>query len=299
MNPDQAVLEIKQGNADYLGDGTPPAQNVELGATLGPDSPVSGPTSNSSSPNPILAISYLAMNTSRPNFDNELVRQAVNFAIDRQAILDQSGKYGGEVTDQILPTRRAGSRGRADLPAGRARPRPGSGADGSIGCGHPVRGRALHLRHLSLPRAVAGDPGEPEGDRHRGHHQRFDRNIQFQKEGVRDEPFDLADEGWFADYADPYDFINVLLDGTRIQATNNSNFSYFRRARVETQRMIDASRLSGDERYRTYGQLDIDISSGPAPWADVGDPDEQTCSRRRSAVSPSNRSMAWTSTSCT
>ena len=46
---------------------------------------------------------------------------------------------------------------------------------------------------------------------------RFDRNIQFQKEGLRDEPFDLADEGWFADYADPYDFINILLDGSNIQ----------------------------------------------------------------------------------
>ena len=35
------------------------------------------------------------MNTSRPHFDNEKVRQAVNFAIDRQTILDQSGKYAG------------------------------------------------------------------------------------------------------------------------------------------------------------------------------------------------------------
>jgi ABC-type oligopeptide transport system substrate-binding subunit len=55
---------------------------------------------------------------------------------------------------------------------------------------------------------------------------RFDRNIQLQKEGLRKEAFDLADEGWFADYADPYDVINILLDGSDIQDASNSNFAY-------------------------------------------------------------------------
>jgi ABC-type transport system substrate-binding protein len=103
VDPDQAVLEIKQGNADYLGDGPPPAQNAELGATVGPDSPVANTDKQMFHVNPILSTSYLAMNTSRPHFDNEKVRQAVNFAIDRQTILDQSGKYAGTPSDQILP----------------------------------------------------------------------------------------------------------------------------------------------------------------------------------------------------
>jgi len=97
------VLEIKQGNDDYLGDGPPPAQNAELGATVGPDSPVANTDKQMFHVNPILSTSYLAMNTSRPHFDNEKVRQAVNFAIDRQTILDQSGKYAGTPSDQILP----------------------------------------------------------------------------------------------------------------------------------------------------------------------------------------------------
>ena len=29
------------------------------------------------------------------------------------------------------------------------------------------------------------------------------------------EPFDVTVEGWGADYADPYNFLNVLLDGGR------------------------------------------------------------------------------------
>jgi len=31
--------------------------------------------------------------------------------------------------------------------------------------------------------------------------------------------------------------------------------------------MAEAAKLSGDERLTTYGKLDVDISSGPAPWA--------------------------------
>ena len=31
--------------------------------------------------------------------------------------------------------------------------------------------------------------------------------------------------------------------------------------------MAEAAKLSGDERSRAYGQLDVDLSTGPAPWA--------------------------------
>ena len=41
----------------------------------------------------------------------------------------------------------------------------------------------------------------------------FARAVQIDKEGTRGEPFDITSEGWIADYADPYDFINVLLVG--------------------------------------------------------------------------------------
>ena len=40
-------------------------------------------------------------------------------------------------------------------------------------------------------------------------------------------PFDITSIGWFADYPDPYDFINILLDGRTIAAKNNVNVSYF------------------------------------------------------------------------
>ena len=70
--------------------------------------------------------------------------------------------------------------------------------------------------------------------------------MQIEKEGTRGEPFDIADESWSADYADPYDFINVLLDGGNIQASNNNNFSYFNDPKFNKQ-MTQAALLSGVE----------------------------------------------------
>ena len=55
----------------------------------------------------------------------------------------------------------------------------------------------------------------------------FARAVQIDKEGTRGEPFDITSEGWIADYADPYDFINVLLSGDSLHASNNNNVAYF------------------------------------------------------------------------
>jgi len=53
---------------------------------------------------PQLSVSYLALNNDRPIFKGNLrLRRAINFAIDRRAILSQSGYVTGKRTDQILP----------------------------------------------------------------------------------------------------------------------------------------------------------------------------------------------------
>ena len=49
--------------------------------------------------------------------------------------------------------------------------------------------------------------------------------VLIDKTGTRGEPFDLMSIGWFADYPDPYDFINILLDGRTIAAKNRALIS--------------------------------------------------------------------------
>ena len=72
--------------------------------------------------------------------------------------------------------------------------------------------------------------------------------------------------GWNGEWLDPSWFINGLLDGRTITKKGNTNLSYFDVPRYN-RRMARASRLSGPSRYRTYGQLALDLAEHAAPLA--------------------------------
>ena len=74
------------------------------------------------------------------------------------------------------------------------------------------------------------------------------------------------DESWGADYADPYDFINVLLDGRNIQDQNNTNFAYFNDPSFNSQ-LDQAATKVGSDRASTYGDIATAMKTDQAPWA--------------------------------
>ncbi len=79
--------------------------------------------------------------------------------------------------------------------------------------------------------------------------------------------YDLIRLGWQADYADPRNFINVLLDGRQIPDEGSSNNSSFTHDPKFETLMDKADALSGDARYKAYGNLDIQMMKQVAPWA--------------------------------
>jgi ABC-type oligopeptide transport system substrate-binding subunit len=78
--------------------------------------------------------------------------------------------------------------------------------------------------------------------------------------------FDMFTIGWLADYPDPFDFINVLLNGDNIQESNNNNYAYLNNP-TYNKRMEAAAKLSGNARYAAYAKLDVDLTKNLAPWA--------------------------------
>ena len=82
----QAVAEIKAGQIDYSLDGAPPDQDRQLQARYGADSPAGRAGRQQYFIYPGWWHGYLALNTSRPLFADPRLRQAVNYAIDRQAL---------------------------------------------------------------------------------------------------------------------------------------------------------------------------------------------------------------------
>jgi len=214
---------------------------------------------------PQLTVSYLAMNNERPIFKgNAKLRRAVNFAIDRKAILNQSGYLAGKRTDQILPPGMAGFRD-ADIYPLRG---PNFNFAKKLASGSTRDGKIVYYTsNTSASAAVAQivqfDLKQIGLD---VEIKQFARAVQIQKEGTRGEPFDITSEGWIADYADPFDFINVLLSGDSLHDSNNNNVAYFNDP-AYNKKMIAAAKLSGASRYKTYGALDVDISKNAAPWA--------------------------------
>ena len=74
--------------------------------------------------------------------------------------------------------------------------------------------------------------------------------------------------GWFADYPDPYDFVNILLYGKTIAKSNNVNTAYFNDP-VFNRRMERAALTTGDARAATYAALDRDLTRA-APFVVYG-----------------------------
>src|SRR5689334_23725609 len=101
-------LRVQQGATDYAAQGIPPASYAEAAQKYGINK-------GQFWVQPLLNTSYLAFNTSRGVFKNNVaLRKAVNQAIDRRALLAQSGYLAGKRSDQILPPGMAGFRD-ADL----------------------------------------------------------------------------------------------------------------------------------------------------------------------------------------
>jgi peptide/nickel transport system substrate-binding protein len=212
---------------------------------------------------------YLGLNNESDLFrGNTKLRQAVNWAIDRPQMVRQHGYLAGGRTDQILPPGMPGFKNWSIYPLGGVNNASLTKAK-SLATSNALRGgkAVFYAFNTAFGPTVAqvvqfnlkqiGIDVEIK---------QFDRVVQHEKVGTRGEPFDIAHSGWGADYADPSNFINVLLDGSRIQATNNVNESYFNDPAFN-KRMAEAAALSGDARLNAYGALDRDITKNAAPLA--------------------------------
>jgi peptide/nickel transport system substrate-binding protein len=252
----QSLLQVKAGQVNYDLGGVPSAQN-------GPLSEEFGVNKKRYFVNPLVGTGYLALNTQRPTLSNLKARQAVNYAVDRPALLRTRGKFGGKRTDQILAPQLPGFKAANLYPITGANPAKAKqlwSQGGKINFLHTTSAAATayaQIAKFNLEQAGFDVTLKP---------QPF--GVAIKSMGTKGTDMDIFSIGWIADYFDPFDFINVLLDGTTIQDANNSNYAYFNQAKYNNL-MKAAAKLSGKARYTAYGNLDVDIMKNAAPWAPV------------------------------
>ena len=259
---DATYLRTQQGATDYAAGGIPPASYAEAAQKYGINK-------GQFYVKPQIGVSYLAMNHDRPLFKGAAgvaLAKAVNYAIDRKAMLAQGGYLAGKRTDQILPPGMAGFRDAnlyplkgPDLTTAKK-----WAAKSGVKDGTAVEYYTSNRGSAPLVAQIVQFNLKQIGLNVNSH--LFARAVQIDKEGTRGEPFDITSEGWIADYADPYDFINVLLSGDNLHESNNNNVAYFNDPKYN-KAMRAASLLSGANRYKAYGNLDVSMTKDNPPWA--------------------------------
>jgi peptide/nickel transport system substrate-binding protein len=267
ISTQRAVAEIEAGSADYtaLGLVSPASTTIttlasQLAARYGPGSAAAAHGRQQYFVNPGLQLDYFALNTHRPLFSDVRMRQAVNDAINRRA-LAQRGDYFQPLperpADHYLPPGMPGYRDAHIYPTtpdvAKARELAGGGGRTAVlytcnvsPCPEQAEIVKKNLAAIGLQVQV----------------KMFPSDTLFAREATPGEPFDLAWEGWIPDYLDPQAMLTSILEDSSVGPTFDD--------RRYQRKLARAARLSGPERYLTYGKLDLDLARNAAPLAAFG-----------------------------
>jgi len=212
---------------------------------------------------PDFDLAMLVLNASRPLFrNNPKLRQAVNFAVDRQALTRELGPLAGTPTDQYLSPSQPGYRDEQIYPLKAPELRRARKlAKGNLRSGKAVlftrtdpvdlaQAQVLEqsLKAIGLAVEVVPFPSQ---------------QLLYDKLATDSAGFDIGRVQW-GHSPDP-SWFSSIFDGRTIGQPGNQNYSYFNSPKYN--RLFDhASRLpAGSERDRAYGALDSRLSRDLAP----------------------------------
>jgi ABC-type oligopeptide transport system substrate-binding subunit len=254
-NLDQSLLQVKSNQIDYDMGGLPPTAHAGLAQQYGTNK-------GQYQVHQLVETDYVALNTSRPTFGSVAMRKAANFAIDRPAMLRVRGAFAGKRTDQVLPPGMGGFKDAKVYPLKGADYAKAKSLAGSK-CGSIRLDSTTSATGQALAQVAKYNLTQMGCDVNVKLFQGFQLYVA---DGTKGEPFDAAIAGWNQDYPDPYDFLDILLNGNNIHEDNNNNLAYFNNKSINNQ-LDAANKKVGPARYSAYGNLDVLISKNYAPWA--------------------------------
>jgi YVTN family beta-propeller protein len=269
VDPSRGLSEVEAGKADYVAGDLPSTAGPALAAKYGPRSRAAKSGHQQYFVNTVLGARWLHMNMSRPLFASLAMRKAVNYAIDRSAIVAEDRKFFvgnpfnvGDPTAEVLSPVTTGAK-RFDL--------------------YPLHADLRRARQLvgrvhatAIMYAATNAPWPEEAQLITRELKPLGIDVQvktfpinefFSRLGHRGEPFDLAVAGWFFQSPDPAAAVSNF-DGRTIASKFNQDLSYFQSPRFDAQ-LDAASKLVGPRRYRTYNRLALELERDYAPVAPI------------------------------
>jgi peptide/nickel transport system substrate-binding protein len=165
---------------------------------------------------------YFFMNNRVAPFDNVKVRQAVNYAIDRQALVRI---YGGLATptENILPPTYPQYQKHTLYPHNLAKAKALIAASGDKGASVTVwnHARGLDPKAGDYLTSVLNSIGLKAKEKI------INAAVYWTTVGNQSTKAQIGFADWFQDYPHPLDWFDVLLNGERITTTHNNNYANF------------------------------------------------------------------------
>jgi ABC-type transport system substrate-binding protein len=228
-----AIAKIKKGQADLSLDTLPPSELPRLKRDPGYRERLRI--------TPIGTLYYIFMNVRLKPFDDLRVRQAVCYAIDKRALLKVWAGQG-VVANEILPPEFSAFQP-LDLYPG---PNLAKARELLAEAGYPDGFKVdFHSQNIDpWPRVCEVVQAQLRQVGIRTTIRLFDTSVYYQLIGRPAERVPMGLSGWYQDYPDPSNFIDVLFNGQRITAVHNNNLSHYDHPEVnrligETLRTMD------------------------------------------------------------
>jgi peptide/nickel transport system substrate-binding protein len=172
---------------------------------------------------------YFFMNTRVAPFDNLKVRQAVNYAVDRSALVRVYGGLG-QPTENVLPPTYPQYKKLSMYPHNLAKAKQLVAASGDKGMSVTVWN---HDRG-SDPKATAYLTDILNQIGFNAKQKIINSAVYWTTVGNQATKAQIGFADWFQDYPHPLDWFDVLLNGNRITQTHNNNYANFDNAAVNS-----------------------------------------------------------------
>jgi peptide/nickel transport system substrate-binding protein len=255
-NTQTQVNDIEQGKYDWMQNPPPSNRYQEV---------LSKYEGKLIRPLPTISTYYFWMNTQKAPFDDPKVRQAVNYAVDSEAL---ERIYSGSIVSnhQILPEGMPGHE-KLDL-----YPSDISKAKEMLKEAHPSDMDITVWTDNESPNNEAGEYYEGVL-KELGFNTKLkiiNKDNYFTIIGNQTTPdLDTGWGDWYEDYPHPNDFFQPLLSGESILPTNNGNFANYDNAAVNKEITKLGGEQLGPDQEASYAALDKKIME-EAPWAPYG-----------------------------
>ena len=242
-NPQTQVNDVEQGRYDWMQNPLPASRFQEVKSKYEGTQFVERPT---------ISTYFFWMNEKAAPFDDQKVRQAVNYAVDPAAL---ERIYAGTLTatQQILPPAMPGYKKFELYPHNLAK------AKAMIREAHPSDMNITVWTDTESPNNEAGEyyEGVLKELGFKTKLKILNADNYFTVIGNLSTPdLDTGWADWYQDYPHPNDFFQPLLSGESIQPTNNYNLSQTENKQLDQQMNTLAEETLGPEQEGQYAEMD-------------------------------------------